>query len=68
MGLMLEREEFQSAMNRVYDGLDRINARLDVLNERTRRSEDRLAVLETVGKVSVAVVAGLWAVWVWVTR
>ena len=64
----LDRAEFESAMNRVYDGLDRINARLDVLNERTRRSEDRLAVLETVGKVSGAVVAGLWAVWVWVTR
>lgn len=64
----MEREEFQSAMNRVYDGLDRINARLDVLNERTRRSEDRLAVVETVGKVAGAVVAALWAVWVWVTR
>lgn len=68
MGLMLEREEFQAAMVRVYAGLDDINAHLRELNERTRRSEDRLAVLETVGKVSGAVVAGLWAVWVWVTR
>lgn len=64
----MEREEFQAAMVRVYAGLDDINAHLRELNERTRRSEDRLAVLETVGKVSGAVVAGLWAVWVWVTR
>ena len=66
--MTLDRAEFESAMNRVYDGLDRINARLDVLNGRTGRSEGRLTVVETVGKVAGVVVAALWAVWVWVTR
>ena len=68
MGLMLEREEFQAAMVRVYAGLDDINAHLRELNGRTGRSEGRLTVVETVGKVAGAVVTALWAVWVWVTR
>jgi hypothetical protein len=48
--------------------LDDINAHLRELNGRTGRSEGRLTVVETVGKVAGAVVAALWAVWVWVTR
>ena len=53
MGLMLEREEFQAAMVRVYAGLDDINAHLRELNGRTGRSEGRLTVMETVFLKSV---------------
>ena len=53
--MSLDRDEFSAAMNRLYSGIDGINARLDVLNGRTRRSEERIAVLETRINVYAAV-------------
>ncbi len=42
-------------MTRVYQGLDGINARLDVLNGRTRKGEERIAVLESQAKPNMPV-------------
>ena len=56
----IDRDEFLAAMARVEKGLDGIHTRLDVLNGRTRKSEERLTRLETIGAVLVTVGGAVW--------
>ena len=42
----LNREEFVTHLERVHDGIQGVHDRLDKLNDRTRASELKIAVLE----------------------
>jgi len=64
----IDRDEFLAAMARVEKGLDGIHTRLDVLNGRTRASENRLTRLETWGSAVVVGVGALWALVEFVRR
>lgn len=66
-GVMLDRQEFESAMGRLYRSLDEINEHLLRLNGRTEETETRVTVLET-RLVTIGGVLGTgWAVvqWLW---
>ncbi len=53
--MTLDRDEFNAFVARVYSGLDGINARLDLVNGRTRKAEEHIAVLESQSQPTVMV-------------
>ncbi len=60
--MAIDREEFRAFAERVDRWLEGIHARLDVLNGRTRKSEERLTRLETWGSALVGMGGVVWAV------
>lgn len=66
--MSLDREEFAAGMQRMYAGLDAINAHLRELNGRTGKTETRMEVLETRLWTAVGVLGAVWGVVEWVTR
>ena len=66
--MRLDREEFAAAMQRMYAGLEAINAHLRELNGRTGKMETRVEVLETRIWTAIGVLGEGWGVVEWVTR
>ena len=64
--MSIERDEFTEALNRLYHGIDGVNARLDILNVRTRSNELDIATIKAkfvayTGAASIGLTVLVWA-------